>query len=326
MPAYTNPTAEPRAELSAVVVQGRGMNKANIWQDVLPSYPVTHRTGHLVNLSIAQANTMRIMDKIMRPGTNLERRNMTVGDQSYTIDLRGEEVVIPDEVEMTYEDYFSIEAQASQNTEDALELTHEYLTAAAIFSTATFGAATNSLVAYTVANAATNSFIADIIAATQRGRAKGEIYNTIVIPFLVLQRVMQSAAVLAFVRGTTNPQAEVNQSTILAALKEWGIEKILIGNALYNNAAEGATPSLVEIWANTYIWVGTTSSTATGSEDGIETIEGVGASLFWDKYGMQNIDTYRDEPRRSNVVRGTTSLIPYIANSNSGTLIATQYA
>lgn len=326
MPAYTNATAEPRAELSAVVEQGRGMNKGNIWNKVFPEYPVTHKTGHLINLTIQQANTMRIIDKIITPGQNLERVNMTVGDQSYTIDLRGEEVVIPDEVEMTFKDYFSFEAKGAQMGEDKLELTHEYLTALSLFSTATFGAATNSVVAYTAANILTISFIADVIAAVLRGRAKGERYNTVVVPFIVLARVMQAASVLAFVRGTVNPQAEVNEATILASLKEYGIEKILVGESMYNSAAPQATAVLTEIWASTYVWVGVTADTVIGDSDGMETIDGVGASLYWDKYGMNNVDTYRDETKRSNIVRSTTSLIPYIANSNAGTLIATQYA
>lgn len=326
MPAYVPGSIEPRQELMAVMRQGTGMNQANIWQDILPEYPVTHKTGHLLNMTIALTNMMRVMDKIVAPGANIERTTLTFGDQSYTVVIRKEEIVVPDEDEMTLSDYFSIEAVAAQGKTEQLELTHEYLTANAINSTATFGAATNSLVAYTEANIATISLIADIIAAVLRGRAKGERYNTVIIPFTVFCRVRRSGAVLDYVRGTLSAQSEVNETTLLAALKDYGIEKLKIGESLYNTAAEGATPSLTEIWATTYIWVGRTTPALAEKIEGLETISGVGATLYWSKFGMQEVQTYRDEDREQNVVRAKTSATPYIANANSGTLIATQYA
>jgi hypothetical protein len=327
MPAYTNPTAEPRAELSAVVRQGQGFNKWNIWSQILPQYGVTHKIGHLVNLTIALANMMRIMDKIVEPGADIERVNLSFGDQNYSLVIRKEEVVIPDEVEMTYSDYFSVEEVGTQGANDKLELTHEFLTGGAIFNTATFGAATNSLVAYTEANLATISFIADIYAAIERGEDLGEIYNTIIIPVNVYRRVRRALSVLQFVRGTLMAQVEVNEQTIQKALADIGIEKVLIGRSRYNSAGEGVTPAVLsKIWPETYIWVGRTGDAWSADEDGIETVEGVGATLFWEKYGMNAVETYRDEPHEANVIRAKTSAVPYIANANCGQLIATQYS
>lgn len=326
MPAYTNPTAEPREELSAVVRQGQGFNQWNIWEEILPDYGASQKTGHLVNMTIALANMMRIMDKIVEPGANIERVNLSFGDQTFTIVIRKEEVQIPDEVEMTYADYFSVESVASQGANDKLELTHEYLVAAAIFNTTTFGAATNSLVAYTEANLATISFIADIYAAIERLEDLGEIANTVIIPAYVYRRVRRALSVLQFVRGTLMAQVEVNVNTIQKALEDQGITKVLIGRSRYNSAAEGVTPVLTKIWPDTYIWVGKTGDSFSSEEDGVETVTGVGASIFWTKYGAQSVETYRDESHEANVVRAKTSRIPYIANANCGTLIATQYS
>lgn len=323
---YSNSAALPREELGAVMVQGNGINKQNIWASILPGFGVSKRNGHLVNMTIASAEMLRIMDKIVEPGGDIDRIQLTFGDQTYSIALRKEEVQIPDEVEKDYADYFSTEAVASQAGSDKLELTQEYLTANAIMSTATFGAATNSAVAYTGANLATISFIADVYAAIERVRDKGEEPNTIIIPTNVYMRLRQATLVLGFVRGTLMASVEIDTNTIQKAFSDEGIEKVLIGRSRYNTSEAGATPSLSKVWPNTYIWVGRTSDTMSANEGGIDTIQGVGSTLYWEPYGMHIVETYRDEPRESNIVRAKSSAVPYIANANAGTLIATQYA
>lgn len=324
---YMNPTALPRQELQAVLIQGRGINSQNIWKQILPEYPVTKLNGHLINMTIQGAELMRIVDKIIQPGQRPERLTMTFGDQSYTIALRKEEVVVPDEVEKEYDDYFSTEAVYSQVANDKLELTVEYLTAAQIFNTTNFGAATNSAVAYTAANLGTISFIADVYAAIEVVRNQGEEPNTIIIPDLVYQRIRQASLVVAFVRGQLAAQSEVNTNTIQKAFEDEGIEKVLISRSRYNTAAPNATaPSFTKIYPTTYIWVGRTGEKFVAEEGGIATIEGTGALLYWDEFGLIQIQSYRDEPVMSNIVRGLLAGVPYIANTNSGTLIGTQYS
>lgn len=323
---YMNPTALPREELQAVLIQGRGINKQNIWKSALPPYPVTKLNGHLINMTIQGAELMRILDKIIQPGTKPERITLTFGDQSYTISLRKEETQIPDEVEKEYDDYFSTEAVASQIAQDKLELTLEYLTAAQLFNTSNF-TANNSAVAYTIANLATISFVADIYAAIEVVRNQGEEANTIIIPDLVYQRIRQCPLVVAFIRGQLAAQVEVNTNTIQQAFADEGIEKVLISRSRYNTAApNAASPSFTKIYPVTYIWVGRTGSDFISEENGIATIEGVGAVLYWDDFGLTQIMTYRDEPVMSNIVRALMAAVPYIANVNSGTLITTQYS
>jgi hypothetical protein len=324
---YDNSTAIPREELSAVLVQGRGINESNIGLQVLPAYGVNRRSAHLVQLTIAAAELLRIMDKIVEPGGDIERITMTFGDATVTLAIRKEEVQIPDEVELDYADYFSVEALGSQIGEDKLELTHEYLVANAIFNTTNFGSATNSAVAYTNANLATISLVADIYAAIEAVRQKGEEPNAVIIPSLVYQRVRQATLVVNFVRGYLQAQFEVTANTLQKAFADEGIEYVLVGRSRYNAAAKGATPSFTKIWPNTYIWVGRISPSFSAEDNGIETISGVGATLYWEPYGgLFQVETYRHEPQESNIVRAKTSGVPYIANPNAGTLIATQYS
>src|SRR5690606_22314434 len=99
--------------------------------------------------------------------------------------------------------------------------------------------------------------------------------------------------VQGYVAGTLRPGMEADLKTIELALREYGIKQVLVGDAYFNNAADGATPSLTQIWDNTYIWVGkagATFGTSDLDEDvstggvGVPTLQGVGANIFWEGY------------------------------------------
>jgi len=332
MPAYTNATARPRQELGAVIREGRGANKLNIHSQILPPLAVNKRTVHLVKAKIANAQLSRILDDyfITAPGADVERMTMKLDDDTFTISIRKREVQVPDEVEMDYADYLSVESLAAMNAAESVELTTEYLTAAAIMNASTFGAGTAAVADYTAANlaAGTINFVADIYAAIERGVDQGEILNTIVLSQQVYNRIRQSTLLKNYVVSQLGRGFEVNQSNLQLAFADAGIEKVLIGRSTYNSAADGATPVMSRVWGNTYVWVGATGNSATGTEDGISTIEGVGVNAFWDSYTPQNgygVDTYREEKTESNIVRAKTSKAPYVANANAGTLITTGY-
>lgn len=331
MPVYTNATARPREELASVIREGQGINKLNIHSKILPALPVNKRTVHLVKAKIANAQLARILDDnfLTAPGANIERMTATLDDDSFTVAIRKREVQIPDEVEMDYADYLSLEGLFSQQAGEAVELTTEYLTAAAIMNATTFGAGTNSIVAYTSANLATIDFVGDIIAATERGYDKGEIYDTVVLSRQVFNRIRQATLLKNYVVSQLGKGYEVNESNLQLAFSDLGIKKILIGSSIYNSAADGATAVMSRVWGNTYVWVGATADTASTSEEGIATIQGVGVNAFWDSYTPANgygVDTYREEKSESNIVRAKTSKAPYVANANAATLITTQYS
>jgi len=332
MPAYTNATARPRQELASIIQEGQGLNDLNIHSQILPPLPVNKRTVHLVKAKIANMQIARILDSnlVTAPGANIERMNMTLDDDSFTVAIRKREVQIPDEVEMDYADYLSIESVAAQQASESVELTTEYLTAASIMSTTNFGAGTNSIAAYTTANLATIDFFNDVYAAINRGLDVGERLNTIVLSRNVFNRVRQSTLLKNFVVSQLGKGYEVNSSNLQLAFADLGITKVLIGSSVYNSAADGATQVMSRIWGDTYVWVGRTADTsATATVNSIATIQGVGVNAFWENYtpeGGYGVDTYREEKTESNIVRAKTSKAPYIANPNAGTLITTQYS
>lgn len=336
MPAYTNSTAIGRDQIAAVIQQGTGLNDQLIYRDVLPQYGVNRRTAQIIKATIAGTQAHRILtDKYIRqPGAVFERFNMTFGEDTFTVAQRGWEVTIPDEVEMDLSDYFSVESFAAGRGADAIELTNEWLAGAALQSTTNFGSATGALVAYTAANLATINFPQDILNSIERIRNKGENPNTIIIPELVLNLVMQSTLMRNFVYQQTGfspvAGAAVSVEIIQKAFAPWGITKVLVGRARYNTATDqNTTLSYTKCWTTTYITVLKSGASFIENNNGIATVGGVGAMVYWEKLtpaGVYGVETYRDEIRKSNVVRTLTTMQPYIANGSCGDLITTSYS
>lgn len=332
MPVYSNATARPRQELAAIIREGEGINKLNIHKKILPPLPVNKRNVHLVKAKVANTQLTRILDDyfLTAPGANVERMTATLNDESFSVLIRKREIQIPDEVEMDYADYLSLEGLFAQQGVESVELTTEYLTALAIFNATTFGAGTNSIAAYTAANLATIDVFGDVVAATERGFDKAEMYNTWILSRQCYNRIRQSTLLKNFVVSQLGKGYEVNESNLQLAFADIGITKVLIGTSIYNSASDGATPVMSRVWNNTYMWVGNTDDTATGNDEtGISTIRGVGVNAFWDQYTPADgygVDTYREEKTESNIVRAKSSKAPYIANANKGTLITTQYS
>ena len=360
MPLFDVSTALPRQELSLAIVEGEGSIGGLVGDKILPDFPLNRRTAHLIKATIADTQALRHIATpkyIRAPGTRFERIVAKLGDDSFTVTLRGVEVVIPNEVQLDYDGYADLEAfYAARFGQEYSGLTKEFLIAAQTFSTGNFGSATNSTVAYTAANILTISLIPDLIAASRRVKAKGEPPPYVaVMSGVVFERVRQAATVQAYVTGTLRAGQEATHNMIEQALQEFGIKQILVGDAYYNSAADQATPVLTAIWNNTYIWVGRpgmakgvgTPQETSPEEDkqeglGVPILGGVGVMAFWENWasggipgdegdtesfdGGNYVESYYSREIDSQVLRLKLSATPYIGNARCGDLVATQYS
>lgn len=349
MPVFTTSTSvAPRQELAMAIVEGENSVKNCIGELILPPFPINKRTAHIIKATLANTQALRVIDDakfIRAPGTKYERMTATFGDDTLSVVLRGQEIVVPNEVSMDYAGYLDIESfYATRFGAETSVLTKEKLIAAQIFNTGNFSA-TNSTVAYTAALLSTNSFISDVIAAVRRVKAAGEIPDTVAMSGTVFERVRQAATVIAWAAGTLKAGQEATRGTIESSLKEFGITQLLVGDSYYDNAADQAAPSLSPIWSNTYIWVGKSgkanAASATGGV-GVPTLGGLGANVYWEGYnaggtpstdldsqtfdGGNYVESYPDLSIDSMIVRVKMSARPYLGNTRCGTLIATQYS
>src|SRR6516225_10534893 len=206
MPVFTVTSARPRQELALAVVEGEGFMPGLIYPSILPDFPINRRTAHIIKATLQDTLGLRHIagaKYLHAPGTRFERAVAKFADDTLTVALRGIEIVVPNETEMDYDEYLDVESFFAQRFgKEMAGLTKEYLAQAALFNTSTFGAATNSTIAYTSANIATMDFITDIILSTRRLKAKGEPPPyTIVMSGVVFERVRTSTLVKNYIVG-----------------------------------------------------------------------------------------------------------------------------
>lgn len=316
---YQNATAAPREELSDYVMESVTGDGMFIGAEVLPPSPLKLPTGHYPKITIATGDLMRAAQSQRAPGAGFARYQAAVGDGSLQLVQYAEELQIPDEMQMLYEDYFSLEQVYSLEARNRLLRLNEILVQGQIQNATNFDAV-NSGVAYTTANLATISFVSDVLAAIRRVKARGEKANTIVLSGTVYDRIRLATLVQAFIAGANQPGAIVNANTIQRAFAEHGIEKVQIADSYVNQSINNDNTIINPIWNNTYVWVGSVKSGALQSG-------GVGRTFYWEKEGpFMNVSTYRDEPKKSNILRGMSTIQSAITNTRAGTLITTQYA
>lgn len=321
-----NPTsgATIRADLNFLVEEAFGAESMLIGSRVMPPMGVDAKSGTYPKLQIAKGALLEsVATERNTDGSYNEIRRQWTTD-TYDCTDRGLEERVDDAAARDVARFFNAESVASRLTLRNVMQAHEVRVATAIMNATNFGAGTNSDVAYTVANKATISFVDDVLSAIRRVKANGARANSIVMSEAVFHRISTATLVKEFVRGSIqgNISLPINAANLAAAFAPYGISQVLIGDSVQNTAAKGQDKSTSGIWGNTYVWVGAVNAGATDPRMG-----GAGFTLVWNaEGGLFVTESYRDEKRRSSMVRVRQNTAEKITDATSGTLITTQYA
>ena len=314
---YQNAAAQPRDELTQYIMESLTRDDRFVATKVLPPSPLKLPTGHVPKITIAGGDLMRAAATPRAPGALFVRSQADITDLSLTLVQYAEELQIPDEQQMVYESYFDLEQMFALEVRRKIQRNVETNVEGAVFNTTNF-TATNSGTAYTTGNVATLSFIVDVIQIIRRIKATGEVPNTILIPGTVYDVIRTGTLVQAFIAGSNQPGAVVDPNTIQRAFGEMGIKNVWLADSYVNQSAAGDNSQINPIWPKTYVFVGAVSSGDLQSG-------GVGRTFYWEAEGpLFNVATYREEVRRSNVIRGMSTNLAAITNGRAGQLITTQ--
>lgn len=311
-----------RADINTVVEEAAAADTFFIGLKAMPDFGVETKSGSYPKIQIAAGGLLdNVATERTSTGTYGRATRQWTSDTYDCVD-RGLEEIIGDTDQQDLARFFNAEATAARLCLRSVMLAHEVRAAAALINATTFGAGTNSAVAYSEANIATISFVADVLAAIERVRDNGHNPNTIILSSPVYNRIRRATPVTNFVAGQIGKGASVTQSTLAQAFADEGISQVLVGRARYNSAKKGQTHSASAVWGNTYVWVGVCNQNAGTLQDG-----GAGFTLRWNaEGGIWVSETYRDEERRSNIVRVRQNTTEKVVDSTAGTLITTQYA
>lgn len=321
---YNSAGSTIRADLNAVVLEAQSADNYFIGAQAMPPLAVDAKSGSYPKMQIAGGALLdNIASERSRGSTyNQVTRNWT--SDTYDCVDRGLEEAVDDVDQRDLSRFFNYEATAARLCYRNVALAHEIRAAAALINATTYGAGTNSAVAYTAANLATIDFAQDVLAAIERVNNNGTQANTIVLSSTVFVRLALSTKLQNWIRGSNAGQSNtpVNAKTIAASFADFGIERVLVGRARYNTAKKGATASMSSVWGTTYVWVGAVNPNAMTPQDG-----GSAFTFYWNAEGGLFVsETYRDESKRSNMVRVRQNTTEKVVDSTAGTLITTQYS
>jgi len=320
---YSNSAAIFRGDIAGVVEQAKDWEAGLIGTSVMPILDVPVRAGQYPSFVLKEGQLLKSDMKNRAPYSDYARGTRAFTQDTYQCLEFGYEEAVDDTVTLDVARFFDAEVMAAKLAKRKLLLAHELRVAAKIFDTGTF-TSTNSGTAYTVANLATFDVGQDVQEALDRMLARGEsTTNTrVVIPYPVWTRLRASSKFQNRLRGVGLSSDTILNASTQAAAEVFGVAEVLIGRASYDSAPEGIAFAAANVWANTYIWVGSVTQAGAGYFGG-----GAGFTLNWSEYGPAiGVSTYREEKIKSNIVRASQYTAEKIVNSNAGQLIATQYS
>lgn len=313
-----------RADLNLLVEEAFAAEEFFIGARAMPPLPVDAKSGTYPKLRIGKGELLKAAATEREPGGSYNRLRRVWETDTYDCVDRGLESAVDDVDVKDLSRFFNLEGVEAQLTLRNVMLAHEVRVAAALMNAATFGAGTNSVVAYTTANLATISFVTDVLAAIRRVKANGVRPNTIVMSEAVFHRISTATLVTSFVRGAndSNITRPMNAANIAAAFRDYGITQVLIGDQIQDTAAKGQAAVTSAIWGNALVWVGAVNATALSAKD-----RGAGFTFFWNQEGgLWVSESYRDEKVRSSIVRVRQNTTEKVVDATAGTLITTQFA
>lgn len=282
-----------------------------------PALPVSSMTSTFPKITIAKGDLMRAANRRRAPGSNYNRWQMAIESGTLSLEQIGEEQSIPDEIAMQWDDYFDIEALGADEGMNRLRRGHEIEVATEMMNSTNFTAA-NGAVAYSIANVATINFIRDFYAAARALKARGVAPDTIVIPGLIFDVLGQATLLKEYLVGSIGAGVEVSEDSLQRALARHGIKNVVVPDAYVNQSDTGNQDVINPIWGDDYIWVGRVGGGNLRSAGAL-------ATAYWDKAGpLFMASTYRDETKKSNIVRDETISNVVVTNTRAGQLIGTQ--
>lgn len=318
--AYTNSQATPRSDISAMVNQAAQIDSLFIGQKVAPIYNSEVKRGAYMRARLALGELLNVDGSIRTPGGNYNRTNRSFETDTFDCLEYGLEELVDDSYSSEVSRFFDLETSLAQIIRRSLQLSHESRVASLIQDNATFGS-TAAAVAYTEANLATINTPADVAAAKLRLLGKGCLPNAIVMSANVFERMRRSTLLQNQVFGVVPKSAGQSllpgEQDVARAL---GVESLLVGRAPKNANKKGQAYSASFIWSDSYIAV-------LNIAGGEFTAGGAARTIVWTKDSeFLTAETYRDDFRRSDILRVRHAVTEKVIDETSIDLIATSFA
>jgi len=324
---YANAGAVFRADISGVVVEAGSWEQNLIGSLVAPVVNVEAKDGQYPKFKLGTGQLLKREVALNRaPGAHYPRGSLAYEQDTYATTEYGFELPLDYVNRKDTARFFDAALITAEQAKRKILLDYELRAAAMTFSTANYGAGTNSGTAYTIANLATFDVGLDIDDAKSRLLGKGESDNelSVVLSNDNFKRLRASTKLQNRLRGIGVSSDTILNVDAQAVAEALGVKEVLVGKNYYDTASEGLAFASAAIWGNTYIWVGRLGAAGTPAAmlNG-----GAQYTLNWSEYGpVLGVFEYDEPQTNSTIIRASQHVTEKVVNANAGTLITTQYA
>lgn len=312
---YRNTDAVIRPELNTVVEEAAAADSYFVGLRVFPVFNSTKKTGEYLKITKAASEVMKMNVTERAPKSPYAEVDRTYEKDNFTCVDRGISEALDDSVSAELADWFATEVVTSKLLLRSVLLGIETRVKDQVFSPTNFDAV-NSTVAYQAANKATIDFAADVQAAIKRVKKRGEMANTMVLNRDMYDLVRTSDLFAKFLFGPLGGGQNITEEMLGRA---FGIPNVLIADATYDSTPKGQNGTPSYVWGSDYIWIGNV-------QGGDFSAGGAGRTIVWteDTASTFVTETFRDELRRSDIIRVRTHTAEKVISKPCGTLITTQ--
>ena len=313
-------TTTIRGDIAQAVYEGRS-NRQNLFigADVMPIYVADVRSGEYLKINLGGSEALNDDATKVAPGAAYPRVSRKFMSDTFNTVEYGLEEVLPDATARDLARFLDTEVAVADMLLSQIQIGHEARVATAAFA-ANGLTAISASAAYTEANITSFDVPRDVADAKLELAKYGVLPNTLVMSAPVFERIRRSAKVQNQFFGVvpSDQSRLLSEAEVAAAV---GVDRVLVGRAPKNTAKKNQSYSGGFIWSNTYMAL----ANITGGEFAAG---GFGRTILWgaDSPVPFVAETYRDEARRSNVLRVRQHTSEKVIDGSSIIRITTGYA
>ena len=320
--AFINGGTTIRADISQALIEAPQADVGLIGSQLLPLQNVDAKAGTYLKVQLAAGELLSNNALNRESGSNYSRGIRSFASANFATSEFGLEELLPDDASADLNRFYSYESETAKFLLRQLKLSHEKRVADLLWNATTpFTIADQTrAVAYTQALVATVDIARDVAAAKLALAQYGYESNCVAMSANVFELIRRSTLLQNQFFGVISSTGArlLSEAEIAAAL---GVTNLLVGRAAYNSAGKNKSYTGSFVVPDTKIIVGQVSG-------GEFTAGGIGRTLVWtgDAAGGFVSESYRDDARRSQVLRVRMNTVEVVIDANAAVRITTNFA
>ena len=296
---------------------------------LLPLYPVMEKSADYPFLPFEAF--MKPVDDLRAPDGSYNEDDWQWETATYACVDRGIAERVDDSLRRNYNRFFDIKEVATQRAYNHVLKNHEIRAAGIVLNTSTF---TNGAAATTWSTAASATPLVDI-----KGRSDSMFGNTGLLPNVVAMGYTDWSYLTrtteiknAFGTGTNKEMGPFATLPMAAKMREMAayfeVDQVLVSKQVKDSAKKGQSKSVAQVWTAGRVFVGRVAGIPdpnnfqdTSVNDFKEPV--VGRTFQWEEDAPVPVvvEEWRDETRRSDMVRARTHLIEKVQFAGAGQIL-----